>query len=252
MNKLRLVPLVLSLLSVQVQAHKSDMPIVQGTSNTIDISNISDVFDAIKRVRAAFAIPELEVKAPVAETEWVTSEATFDYVKPCVAINYVAIVSNIANHKDLLVENDEGKLVHARDRTVGYQRLADNCVTIVAPKTGLSTTYNEYGDAEHWRNWWMTAGVEDDNGIPVRDANAEIEATIALVKLAISATGAPVYLVMGNDSGESSANVLDRLLADGEDKLVSGFIHIDYETGEFTTYSRDGTVWKSEDHPVTE
>ncbi|SEH77991.1 hypothetical protein BAZSYMB_GCONTIG00690_0 [Bathymodiolus azoricus thioautotrophic gill symbiont] len=98
----------------------------------------------------------------------------------------------------------------------------------------------------------MTAGVEDDNGIPVRDANAEIEATIALVKLAISATGAPVYLVMGNDSGESSANVLDRLLADGEDKLVSGFIHIDYETGEFTTYSRDGTVWKSEDHPVTE
>jgi hypothetical protein len=38
----------------------------------------------------------------------------------------------------------------------------------------------------------------------------------------------------------------------GEDKLVSGFIQIDYKTGEFTTYHRDGTVWKSEDNPVSE
>jgi hypothetical protein len=34
---------------------------------------------------------------------------------------------------------------------------------------------------------------------------------------------------------------------DGEDEIVTGFIQIDYKTGEFITYSRDGTVWKSED-----
>ena len=235
MKKLKLLPLplplVLLLLSGQVQA---------------------DLLGAIKAGLAALAIPKLEVKAPVAGVEWTANEGTFDYVKPCAAINYIAIVSNIANHKDLLVENDEGELTYWRDTTVGYSRMADNCIVIGSPKTGLSTTYKGNGEPEHWRNWWMTSGVEDENGIPVRDENSEIEATIALIKLAISATGSKVYLVMGNDLGESSAKVLDRLMADGEDKLVSGFIHIDYETGEFTTYSRDGTVWKSEDHPVTE
>jgi hypothetical protein len=28
-------------------------------------------------------IPELEVKSPVAAIEWVTDQATFDYVLPC-------------------------------------------------------------------------------------------------------------------------------------------------------------------------
>jgi hypothetical protein len=32
---------------------------------------------------------------------------------------------------------------------------------------------------------------------------------------------------MSNDLGESSAKVLNRLMDDGEDKLVSGFIQID-------------------------
>jgi hypothetical protein len=41
--------------------------------------------------------------------------------------------------------------------------------------TGTSTTYDENNNLEYWRNWWMTAGVEDDNGIPVRDENDEIE-----------------------------------------------------------------------------
>jgi hypothetical protein len=62
----------------------------------------------------------------------------------------------------------------------------------------------------------MTEGVEDEDGIPVRDENDEIEATIALIKLAKSAVGIPIYLVMGNDLGESAVKVLDRLNADSE------------------------------------
>jgi hypothetical protein len=130
--------------------------------------------------------------------------------------------------------------------------MADYCITIGAPKTGTSTTYDENNNQQHWRNWWMTPGVEDANGIPVRNENDEIEATIALIKLAIAVTARPVYLVMSNDLGESSAKVLNRLMDDGEDKLVSGFIQIDYKTGEFTTYHRDGTIWLSKDNPVSE
>ena len=236
MKNLKLLPLILLLLSGQVQAEV-------------------DFFAAIKEARAReirLAIPELEVKAPVAGVEWVTSEATFDYVKPCAAINYIAIVSNIANHKDLLVENSQGERTYWRDTTVAYSRMADYCITIGAPKTGTSTTYDENNNQQHWRNWWMTTGIEDAIGIPVRYEDDEIEATIALVKLAVTATARPVYLVMSNDLGESSAKVLNRLMDDGEDKLVSGFIQIDYKTGEFTTYHRDGTIWLSKDNPVSE
>jgi hypothetical protein len=45
-----------------------------------------DFFAAIKEARAReirLAIPELEVKPPVAGVEWVTDQATFDYVMPC-------------------------------------------------------------------------------------------------------------------------------------------------------------------------
>jgi hypothetical protein len=82
-------------------------------------------------------IPELEVKASVAGVEWTTNQSTFDYVKTCESsIPYVAIVSNIANHRDPLTENDEGELVYERDMTIGYSRMADYCIIIAAPKTG--------------------------------------------------------------------------------------------------------------------
>jgi len=234
MKNLKLLPLVLLLISGQAFAEV-------------------DFFAAVKEaraLRARLAIPELEVKPPVAGVEWVTDQATFDYVMPCPDISYIAIVSNVANHKDPLVENSQGERAYWRDTTVAYSRMADYCITIGAPKTGTSTTYDENNNPEYWRNWWMTAGIEDAIGIPVRYEDDEIEATIALIKLAIAVTARPVYLVMSNDLGESSAKVLNRLMDDGEDEIVTGFIQIDYKTGEFTTYSRDGTVWKSEDNPA--
>ena len=202
--------------------------------------------------RAAIMIPALEVKAPVAGVEWTTNQGTFDYVKTCATMPFVVVITHGANRMDSLVEDDAGELVHERDMTIGYSRLADFCAVIAAPKSGLSTTYNEYDEAEHWRTWWMTEGVEDENGIPFRNEDDEIAATIALIKLAITAVGKPVYLVIGNDLGASAIMVLDRLNSDGEANLVDGFIQIDRETGEFTTYYRDGTRWKSVDNPVTE
>jgi hypothetical protein len=72
----------------------------------------------------------------------------------------------------------------------------------------------------------MTEGVEDENGIPVRDENDEVAATIALVKLAKTAVGKPIYLVIGNDLGASAAMVLHKMTDDGEANLVDGFIRV--------------------------
>jgi hypothetical protein len=202
--------------------------------------------------RAEIMIPVLEVKAPIADVAWTTDQSTFDYIKTCTTMPFVAIVTHGANHMDLLVEDDEGELIHERDMNIGYPRLADYCAVIAAPKSGLSTTYNEYDEAEHWRTWWMTEGVEDENGIPVRDENDEVAATIALVKLAKTAVGKPIYLVIGNDLGASAAMVLDKMTNDGEANLVDGFIRVHRDTGEFTTYHRDGTIWESKDNPVSE
>jgi hypothetical protein len=38
-----------------------------------------------------------------------------------------------------------------------------------------SLTYNDRNEPEEWRTWWMTEGVEDENGIPVRDEDEEIQ-----------------------------------------------------------------------------
>jgi hypothetical protein len=89
----------------------------------------------------------------------------------------------------------------------------------------------------------MTAGVEDAVGIPVRDENDEIEATIALIKLAIAVTARPVYLLQPQVSSTSCASVVG---------YYSRHRLLTYLFCEFTTYSRDGTVWKSKDNPVTE
>jgi hypothetical protein len=66
----------------------------------------------------------------------------------------------------------------------------------------------------------MTEGVEDENGIPVRDEDEEIKATIDLLKLARSVLGElPVYLVIGNDLGFFASKVITKLGEDGENDL---------------------------------
>jgi hypothetical protein len=43
----------------------------------------------------------------------------------------------------LLEENEDGELVYSRDMSIGLERMADFCVAIGAPKSGLSTTYSD-------------------------------------------------------------------------------------------------------------
>ena len=204
--------------------------------------------------RAKLAIPELEVKAPVAGVEWVSKHKTFDYLLPCsTGIPYAAIVTHGANRMDSLTDNGEGELTHERDMAIGYPRMVDFCVAIAVPKSGLSTTYNEYDEAQEWRTWWMTEGVEDENGVPVRDEEEEMQATIKLIKSAKGALrGTPVYLVIGNDLGKSAVKIFNKLGEDGEIDAIDGFIYVNRETGEFSRYDSDGTVWKSEDNTTPE
>jgi hypothetical protein len=34
--------------------------------------------------------------------------------------------------------------------------MAEFCIAIGVPKSGLSTTYNDRNEPEEWRTWWMT------------------------------------------------------------------------------------------------
>jgi hypothetical protein len=204
--------------------------------------------------RAEIMIPVLEVKQPVAGFEWVTDQATFDYLKPCnTGIPYAAIVAHGANHMDSLTDNGKGEFNHERDMSIGYPRMAEFCIAIGVPKSGLSTTYNDRNEPEEWRTWWMTEGVEDENGIPVRDEDEEMQATINLLKLAKSALGGlPVYLVIGNDLGLFASKVIKKLGKDGESDVIDGFIYVNRDTGEFVKYGRDSTIWKSSENTPPE
>ncbi|WP_174483663.1 hypothetical protein [methanotrophic endosymbiont of Bathymodiolus puteoserpentis (Logatchev)] len=206
------------------------------------------------RRRAEIMIPALEVKAPVAGFEWVSKHKTFDYLLPCnTGIPYAAIVAHGANRMDLLTDNGEGEFNHERDMSIGYPRMAEFCIVIGVPKSGLSITYNDRNEPEEWRTWWLTEGVEDENGIPVRDEDEEMQATINLLKLAKSALGGlPVYLVVGNDLGLFASKVIKKLGKDGESDVIDGFIYVNRDTGEFVKYGRDSTIWKSSENTPSE
>ena len=99
----------------------------------------------------------------------------------------------------------------------------------------------------------MTEGVEDENGIPVRDEDEEIKATIDLLKLARSVLGElPVYLVIGNDLGFFASKVITNLGEDGESDVIDGFIYVNRDTGEFVKRGRDSTIWKSSENTPPE
>jgi hypothetical protein len=284
-SKLKLIPLAFMMtLSGQAQAEQSDYDWMAGMEAEMKAATEDAIFDgtdemsimikaklkaereaaeAVAKVAAKaaakaaaeaarrfqLAIPVLEAKGMVAGVEWVTDEATFDYVLPCdTEAPYAAILAHGANRMDLLQENDNGELVHDRDMSIGAERMADFCVAIGAPKSGLSTTYNEDDESQEWRTWWMTEGVEDENGVPVRDEAEEIQATIDLIKLAKEALNSPVYIVIGNDLGKFATKVISKLGADGDFDYIDGFISVDRETGEFTIHGKNGALWNSADH----
>ena len=83
---------------------------------------------------------------------------------------------------------------------------------------------------------------------PIRDEDNEIAATIAALKLAKEALGKPTYLVIGNDLGVLTAKIMGKLSDDGEIDVIDGFIYVNRETGEFSRYNRDGSIWKSADN----
>ena len=53
---------------------------------------------------------------------------------------------------------------------------------------------------------------------------------------------------MGNDLGVLTAKIIQKLGEDGEIDVIDGFIYVNRETGEFSRYNRDGSIWKSADN----
>ena len=225
MKKFKLLPLILlPLLSAQANAETED------------------------ERRARLAIPVLEVKSPVAGLGWVTGSETFDYILPCVLEDtpYSAIVAHGVNRMDLLTESADGTFNYRYDISRGFPRMTEFCVAIAAPKSGISTIYNEFDEPQKWRNWWSTTGVKGADGIPVRDEIDEINAVIGLMEAAGDFLKKPTYLVIGNDSGQMSVRVSQLLFDDDKMGIIDGIIVVNGE--EYSVYDKDGSVWRSEDN----
>ena len=233
---------------------------VEGGETTLEgilNSNLSDshVYNLVyKRGRnpiELLAIPKLEVKKPINGVDWVTDQGTFDYILPQCAngASYAAIVLHGTNHMDLLSENDKGEFEYTHDASAIYPRLLSLCAAVGVPKSGLSTTYNSLNEANHWRTWWVSEGVVGNSGIPIRNDNDEIKATIEILKLAKSTLGGlPVYLVVGNDLGLFAAKVARKLKEDEETSIIDGFIYPDIKNGEFMLYVKGKPPWDSSEH----
>jgi hypothetical protein len=199
------------------------------------------------RVREYSFTPSIPVLEDKSSDGWIASQVdqiSFDYKLPCdpSLSPYSAIVVQGFERMDLLTRNEDSE----RDVSIAYPRMAEFCVVIAMPKSGIVT--NEDYKAEKRRTWWLTEGTVDRYGYTIRDEDEEIAATINLLKLAKQALGKPTYIVIGNDSGVLAEKVIMKLDETNEVNIIAGFIYVDKDTGEFTLYNSDQTKWESKDY----
>ena len=184
---------------------------------------------------------------------WVTDQKTFNYKLPCsieATPAVVVVVHGINRRQRVMIGLDRMGRNYISDESVSiaYPRLTDFCVAIATPKSGvLVPFFGRYSN--YYRTWWMTEGVVDAKTLlPVINEAEEINSIIDLINIAKEAVNAPVYLLMGNDSGVLANKVIDTLKSDGNSDLISGFVLVDKTTGEFIAVNTDETVWRSKDH----
>jgi hypothetical protein len=185
---------------------------------------------------------------PLIDSSWVTDQPNFNYRLPCDIdkINAVVIILHGTNRKDLVsTDNEQGKLLYSKDLSSTYPIMDKFCVITVIPKSVIIKEDDEEGVARLYRSWWMSnkrASYGDD--LP------EIRAVLNIVNLAKSAVNKPIFIAKGHDGGALQMKILDKnyFLWVPFREHITGFVEIDYLTGEFAAHFLNGTVWLSEDH----
>jgi hypothetical protein len=179
---------------------------------------------------------------------WVTDQKTFNYKLPCsieATPAVVVVVHGINRRQRVMIGLDRMGRNYISDESVSiaYPRLTDFCVAIATPKSGvLVPFFGRYSN--YYRTWWMTEGVVDAKTLlPVINEAEEINSIIDLINIAKEAVNAPVYLLMGNDSGVLANKVLDALKSDGNSDLISGFVLVQRILKIPTIYSWNLDVW---------
>jgi hypothetical protein len=94
---------------------------------------MDDAMKAVeKKIEESWAEESVPVEEDLSLAGWVTDQPTFNYKLPCdIDITTgVAIVVHGLNRADVLEENDEGELVHARDISIAYPRMEELCLAL--------------------------------------------------------------------------------------------------------------------------
>ena len=195
---------------------------------------------SVHAVEDATTVILVDAKPPVDGTAWGTGYDRYDYLKPCGdKTAYVAIVVQGVNRRDVLEKNATGQLSYYADVAIGYSTMAKQCAMVIAPKSGLVTTFNDDNVPVQWRTWWHTDGVNGGDGIPVRDGAEEMEALIQIIHdVRDTLEGLPVHLVIGNDYGKFMAKIMEELSVMRQSDAINGFIHVNRHDGRLTEYER--------------
>ena len=186
---------------------------------------------------------------PLIDSSWVTDQPTFNYRLPCDMdkINAVVIIIHGTNRMDLLdSDNEQGKLLYSKDLSSTYPIMDRFCVITVIPKSEIIRRLDSEGVARLYRYWWMS----EQNASGYKTDEGEIKSIIKLINLAKDVVKKPVFLAIGHDRGTLQNKLIDKMYSTELQLIyqITGFVDINYHTGEFVAQFLDGTIWISEEH----
>ena len=185
---------------------------------------------------------------PLLDSAWTTDQPTFNYRLPCEMnkINAVVIIIHGTNQLDLVsTNNEQGKLLYYKDLSSTYPIMDKFCVITVIPKSEIIQRVDSEGITRLYRSWWMSDKIDGK-----RNDYQEVKEIIKIIKLAKDVVKKPIFLAMGHDRGILQNKLISEMYSTEISFMyqITGFVDINYHTGEFVAQFFNGNIWKSEEH----
>jgi hypothetical protein len=196
-----------------------------------------------------FAQVELAKDDPLLDDSWITDQPTFNYRLPCEMdkINAVVIIIHGTNQLDLVdTNNEQGKPLYKADLSSTYPIMDKFCVITVIPKSKIIRELNLKDVNKMYRYWWMS----EQNALGHKTDENEVEEIIKIIQLAKDVVKKPIFLAMGHDRGILQNKLISKMYSTELRFIdqITGFVDINYHTGEFVAQFFNGNIWLSEEH----